>query len=335
MTRRALEGIAFVAAVALLFFLPQWISDFRASQLAYVALFLVALLGLGILTGFSGQISLGHGAFMAVGAYTTAILVSHHVMRDVWTIPLAGLLAGAVGYAVGLPALRLSGPYLALATFGIAVATPQVIRKWERLTNGDTGIGFDLPHARFGLDLSPNDWLYYLCWTVAAVLFLVAWILVGSRFGRTLRAVRDSEVAAVSSGISLPVWKTAAFAISAFYAGVAGALYALASLSYVSPGSYGVDLSIRLFVGVVVGGLGSLWGLVAGAAFIEFLPIYASSLLHALERLFHFAVNEKAQGVPSVVYGVVLILLMLALPGGAGQLLRAGGRLTSRLYNRS
>lgn len=335
MTRRSLQALAFSAPVALLFLLPRWISDFRASQLAYVGLFLVALVGLGILTGLGGQISLCHGAFMAIGAYTTAILVSHQVMRDVWTIPLAGLLAGIVGYLIGIPALRLSGPYLALVTFGIAVAAPQVIRRSDRLTHGDTGIGFDLPRARFGLDLSPNDWLYYLCWTVAAVLFLAAWLLAGSRFGRTLRAVRDSEVAAVSSGIRLPLWKTGAFGISAFYAGVAGALYALASLSYVSPGSYGVALSVRLFVGVVVGGLGSLWGLVGGAAFIEFLPVYASSLLHLLERGFRFSVNERAQGVPSVIYGTVLILLMLALPGGAGQLLRLGGRLTTRLYNRS
>ena len=305
--------------------LPRALSDFRAQQLAFVAIYFVALLGLNVLIGFSGQVSLGHGAFMALGGYTTAILIAEFGVRDLWTIPVGGLVAGAAGLAFGLPATRLTGAYLALATFGIAVALPAVIKKAEGWSGGSTGLnlfgleqlsGLGVEVTFLGRTLTYNDWLYYLCWTVAAVMFAVAWFAVRGRLGRAFKAIRDSEVAAASSGIGPTAYKTIAFGISAFYAGIAGSLYALA-VTYVNPEVFPVTLSIFLLVGVVVGGLGTLWTTAFGALFIQFLPDVAQRL-------------SKAPGSPAIVYAVVLIALMLALPGGIAGLLR----LTNRLYHR-
>ncbi|HSL63223.1 MAG TPA: branched-chain amino acid ABC transporter permease [Gaiellaceae bacterium] len=336
------RALLFAVAVVAVALLPRVLSDFRASQAALVAVYFVALLGLNVLTGYAGLVSLGHGAFMAIGGYVTAILVSDQGLelfghtfssdlRDVWTLPLAGLVAGVAGLLFGLPAVRLTGAYLALATFGIAVALPAVLKKAEALTGGSTGINlFGLPKLTglgvettvLGRTLTYNDWLYYICWGVALVALVVAWLLLRGRLGRAFRAVRDSEAAAVSSGVRLASAKTAAFGISAAYAGVAGGLYAMHS-TFVSPTVFDVTLSIFLLVGVVVGGLGTLWAQVFGAAFIVFLPDVAQRL-------------STQPGVPSIVYAAVLIALMLLLPTGVGGLLRrALAPLTSRLYYRS
>jgi branched-chain amino acid transport system permease protein len=330
----------FLLAAAAIFLLPRAISDFRAQQFAYVAIYLVALLGLNVLTGFTGQISLGHGAFMAIGGYTTGILISDqglkigsHVfssdLKDIYTIPLAGLVAGVIGFLFGFPALRLTGLYLALATFAVAVATPAVIKKFETFSGGGGGINmFGLPGLTgaiegvtvFGHTITFNEWLYYLCWTVALIMFAAAWAILRGRVGRAFRAVRDSELAAASSGVNLARYKTLAFGISAFYAGVAGSLLAIAT-TFVNPDTYPITLSIFLLVGVVVGGLGSLWTLVVGAVFIQFLPLWAQSI-------------SKSPGAPSVVYGVILILVMLAFPMGAAGLVRRVFSLSQRLYHR-
>ena len=356
MKRADLIGVAaFLLASAAVFLLPRFISDFRAQEFAYVGIYFIALLGLNVLTGYTGQISLGHGAFMAIGGYTTAILISDQGLKlgghtfasdlkDIWTIPLAGLVAGTVGFLFGFPALRLTGLYLALATFAVAVAMPGLIKyeRFEAFTGGGGGINLFESEGRtrptettdpitfetitepiriLGLEVpSFNEWLYYLCWTIALVMFAVAWVLLRGKIGRSFRAVRDSELAAASSGVNLATYKTLAFGISAFYAGVAGSLLAIAT-TFVNPDTYPITLSIFLLVGVVVGGLGSLWPLVFGAIFIQFLPLWAQEV-------------SKAQGAPAVVYGVVLILVMLALPGGAGGLLRRLQSLAARGYHR-
>jgi branched-chain amino acid transport system permease protein len=331
--RYGLRALGLALFVAVVFYVPFRISDFRASEFALIGVYFIAILGLNILTGYTGAISLGHGAFMAIGAYTTAILVADHGMKDLWTIPIAGLVAAAAGFAFGLPALRLSGPYLALATFGIAVATQIVIKKFDGFTGGSGGINLFEAEGITGLpefivtlpgghQLSFNDWLYYLTWTIALVLFVVAWGIHHSRLGRSLRAIRDNELAAAASGVWLASHKTLAFTLSAFYAGVAGALLAISAFS-VQPGAFPVERSIALLVGLAVGGLGSLAPLVAGAAFLVFLPQWAQDI-------------SKAPGVPSVIYGGVLIVLMMVLPSGFGGLLRRlTGPLTSRLYRRS
>jgi branched-chain amino acid transport system permease protein len=335
----ALEAVAFVAFAVVAAFLPRYVSDFHTREVAIAGMYFIALVGLAILTGYSGQISLGHGAFMALGGYTTAILSVDHGFRPIWTIPLAGVVAGASGLLVGVPALRLTGIYLAIVTFGIAISVPQLL-KWttiEGFTGGTTGkYGEGLTsQPPFGLDTTSNHWLYYLTAGIALVLLAVAWVIVRGKPGRALQAIRDSEVAAASSGVSLPLYKTLAFGISAFYAGVAGALYAIAN-TYVNPDTFQVPLSIYLVVGLAVGGLGSLAGLVVGAGLVYFLQFHADTVAGWANHLPWLDVDPKQPGVPSIVFGAVLILVMLLLPTGAGGLLRRLLRpLTSRLYTRS
>jgi branched-chain amino acid transport system permease protein len=320
----------FALGVLVFVFLPVVLSDFRLAQLATVGAYFIAILGLDVLTGHSGQISLGHGAFMAVGAYTTAILVAHHGVRDLWTIPIAAGVAGGIGLLAGVPALRLSGLYLALATFGIAVAFPTILKKFDHFTGGSTGISFfGSPHETghgagvtiFGSHLSNFLWLYTLTWLVGAVLFLLAWWLLETGFGRSLRAVRDSELAAVASGVNREAYKVAAFGLSAAYGGVAGALFAI-NIAYVSPDSIQIQLSLYLLVGAVVGFFGSIWGAVLGALLIQFLPDVVGLFPH---------VDTKQAGPTTFAFGAVLVALMLLLPVAV----RAGAALANRRYSRA
>jgi branched-chain amino acid transport system permease protein len=336
MGRRALGIALWVAMVAVILvayaFAPRLVSDFHSRDLAEAGIFFIAIVGLNLLTGYTGQISLGHGALMAVGGYTTAALMVHEHWRDVWTIPLAGLAAGVVGFLIGLPALRLSGLYLAMATFAFAVAMPSLLRKFSGLTGGGQGLrmledaplqitGLSGTVTIFGHSMTQNHFLYYLAWGIGLVGFLIAWLLVRGRVGRTLRAVRDSEVAAASAGINLAWAKTFAFTISGVYAGVAGGLLATQN-QIVNPLSFTFLLSILLLVGVVVGGLGSLPGMVVGAFFVEYLPDLSTRV-------------STAPGVPDFVYGAAIIVVMILLPTGAGGLLKRVARpLTTRLYLR-
>jgi branched-chain amino acid transport system permease protein len=335
--RLVLKLAAFALAVIALVLLPRYVSDFRAFELHKVGLFFIAVLGLNIVTGYTGQISLGHGAFMAIGGYTTAILMTRYGIQDVWTIPLAGLVSGLAGLAFGLPALRLSGLYLALATFGIAISTPSVIRRAEGLTGGTTGLNlFGIPEQTglgievkvLGRTLTYNDWLYSLTWGIGVVLFALAWALLASRYGRAFRATRDSEIAAASSGVDLAATKTLAFGVSAFYAGVAGSLLAIGT-AFVDPNTYPIALSITLIVGAAVGGLGSLVGPAFGALFIVYMPILAERFGNEVGGGLP-AWGERIVKSPAVVYAVVLIVLMLVLPSGAGGLLSRAAPLLQR-----
>jgi len=320
-----------VAGLAVFLFLPHFVSDFHSRDLAQPGAFFIAIIGLNLVTGYAGQISLGHGALMAIGGYTTALLVVHEHWRDVWTIPLAGVVAGIVGFVVGLPALRLSGLYLALATFALAVAMPDLIKKFSHFTGGTNGENFLASAPKqvtglggitiFGHSMTQNHFLYYLTWSIGIVGFALAWLLVRGRAGRTFRSVRDSEVAAASSGVNLAVTKTVAFALSGVYAGVGGALYVIQN-EIVDPLSFTISVSILILVGAVVGGLGSLWGLVLGALFVEYLPTLST---HVSTR----------PGVPDFVYGAAIIVVMILLPTGAGGLIQRLVRpLTTWLYTR-
>jgi branched-chain amino acid transport system permease protein len=262
---------------------------------------------------------------MAIGGYTTAILMTDHGVKDIATIPIAIVVTGVAGFLFGLPAARLSGLYLALATFAIAVAMPSVIKRFEGFTGGGSGVNlFGTPELTAsltpvriaGFELDFNNWLYYLAWSIAMVGYVIGWLLLRGRTGRAFRAVRDSETAAVSSGVSLARTKALAFGISAAYAGAAGALFAIAT-TYVNPDTFPVALSIFLLVGVVVAGLGSLTGLIVGAIFIQFMPLWAQNI-------------SKSPGAPAVVYGAILILVVLALPGGAAGLFARVQQLTRR-----
>jgi branched-chain amino acid transport system permease protein len=335
--RRRAPGIALwllVAAAVLVAYAlaPRLVSDFHSRDLARAGVFFIAIVGLNLLTGYTGQISLGHGALMAIGGYTSAALVVHEQWRDVWTIPLAGVAAGVVGFLIGLPALRLSGLYLALATFGFAVAMPSLLKKFSGLTGGGQGLrlleqapqhvtGLSGTVTIFGHTTTQNHFLYYLTWAIGLLGFVAAWLVVRGRLGRTFRAVRDSEVAAVSAGVDLARTKTLAFALSGVYAGVAGSLLAIQD-EIVNPLSFTFLLSILILVGAVVGGLGSLPGMVLGAFFVQYLPDLSTHV-------------SSAQGVPDFVYGAAIIVVMILLPTGAGGLLRRLARpLTTRLYLR-
>jgi branched-chain amino acid transport system permease protein len=314
---------AFALGVLVLVVLPFVLTDFRTVQLATVGAYFIAILGLDVLTGHSGQISLGHGAFMAVGAYTSAILMANHGVRDLWTIPIAAGVAGAIGLLAGVPALRLSGLYLALATFGIAVVLPTVLKKFDHFTGGSTGITlFGKPtqtgHGVGIGGLTNNQWLYALTWTVGGVVFLIAWWLLDSRFGRSLRAIRDSELAAVASGVNRAKYKVLAFGVSASFAGIAGALFAI-NVAYVAPDTFPIQLSLYLLVGAVVGFFGSIWGAVFGALLIQFLPDIVGLIPH---------VDTKQAGPTTLFFGLVLVVLMLVLP----VVLRVASRLANRSY---
>jgi branched-chain amino acid transport system permease protein len=268
----------------------------------------IAILGLNLLTGINGQFSLGHGAFYAIGAYTAAILMEDVGLAYGWTLPAAGLICFVSGFLFGLPALRLEGIYLALATFGLAVAMPQflklsVIEPW---TGGVQGIVIMKPEAPFGLPLSQDQWLYYFTLVVALLLYWFATNLVASRSGRALMAIRDNPLAARAMGVNNALYKSLAFGVSAAFTGIAGALGAIV-VQFVAPDSFTFALSVALFVGLVVGGVGWLPGALIGGAFIVFIP--------NLAELF----NKALAG---AVYGVILILLIYLMPTGAGGLVR-------------
>jgi branched-chain amino acid transport system permease protein len=294
-----------IAMLAPLFVLNQ----FYTFQFALVWDFAIALIGLNVLTGYSGQISLGNGAFMAIGAYTTAILYFKLKVPYGWTILPAGLLAGLGGYLFGFPALKLSGLYLALATFALALSASPVIKNFDTLTNGHEGIVLPSIKDPFGFGLTNEQWLYYLTLVVAVAMFLFARAMLRGATGRALRAIRDSETAAAASGISVAQFKTMAFGVSAFYAGIAGSLYATI-IAFVNPDSFDLPLSLNLLVGMVVGGLGTLAGPVLGAGFVVWLPILAQDIIH----------NK-----PDIADGIILVLLMFVLPqgiaGGARQVI--------------
>ncbi len=283
-----------VAALALvtvaIAVLPALIPPFVSFQLTYVGIYTIAIAGLVILIGKTGQISLGHGAFMAVGAYTTAILAAHGVNEGI-ALVAAAIAAGLLGIVLGVVALRLSGVYLALSTYALAASIPPLVKRFRDVTGGAQGIS--LPsHTEIGL--------YYATWVITAALLAIAYFVLRGRVGLALRALRDSEVAAISFGVNPVLYKTLAFCWSAAYAGIAGALLVIVT-AYVSPDVFGLTLSLLLLAGAVIGGLDLLWGALVGGILIEYLPLWSQSINPAFS---------------SIVYGIALILIMTFMPGG-------------------
>ncbi len=294
--------------------LPFVASGFQSLELSYALIFAVAIMGLNILTGYSGQISLGHGAFIAIGAYVTAILEHRFNVNYLATIPVAAVVCAILGFLIGLPALRLEGIYLALATFALGVATPNILKKPVALTGGVKGI--ILPPVTSPTDLLSDEQFFYLvCLAIAALMFLVAWSILRGRTGRAWRAIRDGELAALSFGVNLSFYKTLAFAMSAAYAGVAGSLYGIAT-GFVSADAYPFQLSIGLLVGAIIGGLGTLEGAIIGGVLTEFLPIYAQQLLFPISK-------QAANAAPGAVQGLLLLAIMFFARDGIAGLIRA------------
>ena len=306
LSRAQLAGLAVLLLLACA--LPFVLGNYRVFQLTLALTYAIALLGLNMLTGYNGQISLGHGAFFAIGAYTAAILMDKAGFAYWATIPVAGLVCLLAGFLFGLPALRLEGLYLALATFALGVAMPQILKhkSIEHWTGGSMGVVIVKPEAPAGLPLSQDQWLYFftLAWTV--VLFVAGWNLLRGRVGRALVAIRDQPVAAQAMGVNTALYKSLTFGVSAFYAGVAGALSAIA-VQFVSPDSFTIFLSLTLLVGIVVGGLASISGALYGALFIQFIPNVA---------------DQISKAAPWAIYGVFLIGLMYLMPSGAAGLVR-------------
>jgi branched-chain amino acid transport system permease protein len=312
----ALDALVIIVVGVVALGFPFAASGYHIYQGAQVLIFAIALLGLNLLTGFNGQISLGHGAFFAIGGYGAAILITKFGLPYWAAIPLASIVCFVAGFLFGFPALRFGGLYLALATFALAVATPQILsyKGFDAFTGGSQGLTLMKPHAPFGIGLNADQWLYLVCLAWAAALYWAARNLVRGRIGRGLVAIRDQPIAAETMGINAALYKTTCFGVSALYAGVAGGLSAIA-VGFVSPESFGLPLSLAFLVGIVVGGLGSLGGALFGALFIEFVPNIADQL----------TVNfgEGAKALPGAIYGVLLILVMAALPSGVAGALRA------------
>ena len=290
-----------------LLLLPFLVKNYRVFQFNLVLVYAIAILGLNILTGFNGQISLGHGAFYAFGAYTAAVLMDKLGVPYWATLPVAFVVCFCFGFLVGFPALRLAGHYLALATFALALAVPQLLKYKgiEGMTGGVQGLVLNKPEPPFSfrfLDqpFSADRWLYFFSLAVAALMFLLAWNLLRGRVGRALIAVRDHPIAATAMGINLPVFKSMTFGVSAGITGLAGALGAIV-VAFVSPDSFTVNLSIFLLVGVVVGGLASIPGAIFGGIFIQFVPNIA---------------DELSKSAPAAIYGLLLIGFMYLLPMG-------------------
>jgi branched-chain amino acid transport system permease protein len=313
--KRNLPALICVMVVAVvLVALPFVLSDYNTYLAGEVGIFFIAILGLNILTGYTGQISIGHGAFMAIGGYTAAIMSRDHHTNLVYGTLLAFAICFAVGLLFGLPALRLSGAYLALATFALAISIPQLPLKWSTFLGGSLGVqassktnhllGWSLP----GVAVLSNRWIYGVAWSCAAILLLLAWLILRGRVGRAFRAVRDSEVAAAASGVEIGLYKTLAFGISAAFCGVAGALFVMGQNGFAQPNEFSIILSLELLVGVAVAGLGSLWGILVGAAFVGLLPNISTSLPHLA-------------GHQDVIYGLAVIVVMLVLPSGFAGLL--------------
>jgi len=308
--RTLVIGIVLLAVVCTL---PFIVSNYRTFQLTLVLVYAIALLGLNILTGYNGQISLGHGAFYALGAYCTAILMDHWGVPYWATIPVAGAVCLVVGFLFGLPALRLEGLYLALATFALGVAMPQLLKYHllEKWTGGVQGIVIMKPSPPFGLPLNPDQWLYFFTLAIGAVMFILGYNLIRGRIGRALVAIRDQHIAAEAMGIHNALYKSLAFGVSAMFTGVAGALGAVA-VQFVAPDSFNIFLSIVFLVGIVVGGLASIPGALYGALFIQFVPNIA---------------DEISKAAPWAIFGVFMIGFVYLMPTGVAGAVRL---ITSR-----
>ena len=306
MSSRRVRLLAWGVVLVLAVLLPFFFNAYRVGQFTQAMALAIAVLGLNLLVGYSGQISLGHGAFFALGAYTSAIAIDDLSVPYLLTLPLAGLVCALAGFLVGLPALRLRGLYLALVTLGLAIATPQIIKRADGLTGGTQGLTIDKITAPAWSGLADDQWLYFVTLVVTVATFVLAAFLVRGRVGRALVAIRDNEIAARAMGVNLARFKTGTFAVSAAYAGVGGALFML-PIGFLAPESFPLALSFAFLAAIVVGGLATIAGALFGALFIEFVPVYAAD------------VDEALAG---VIYGGVLILFMYLLPGGVMGLIR-------------
>jgi len=307
--------------VACALVLPFLVWGFRTYQLSFAATHAIAILGLNLIAGHAGLISLGHGAFYGLGAYTLAVLMRHAGVSAYVGIFAGALVCLAAGYLFGHVASRLARFYLALATFSLALAVPQTLksRYLAPWTGGVQGVYLDRPGAPLGLPLNHDQWWYFVTLGILGLALWTARNLVAGRTGRAIRAMRDHPLAAQAAGIDVARYTALTFAAGAAYAGVAGALAALL-LDFIAPESFTYWLSIMLLVGAVFGGMTSIWGAVAGGLFLQFWPDVAASVSRDLVQ---------------PVFGAILVLSLWLMPNGvAGLLTQQGGLHAVRMGHR-
>ncbi len=302
------KAVGLIVVVLAATALPFLVSSYRVFQFNMVLVYAIVLLGLNILTGYNGQISLGHGAFYAIGAYVAAILMDRFAWPYYATIPLAGVVCFVFGFLFGLPALRLRGHYLALATFALAVAMPQILKykHIEQWTGGVQGIVILKPDPPFGWKITPDQWLYLFTLAILIVMFVLGWNLVRGRIGRAIIAIRDHPIAAEAMGVNSAMYKSLTFGVSALYTGVAGALGAIV-VQFVAPDSFTAALSINFLVGIVIGGIASISGAFYGALFIQFIPNFA---------------DQISKAAPWAIYGIFLLAFVYLMPTGVSGFIR-------------
>jgi branched-chain amino acid transport system permease protein len=330
---RAFQVLGWAIGIGILVYLPYQASAVvRIDQYSQVAVFAVAILGLNLVTGYAGAISLGHSVFVGIGAYTTAILVADHDWSYFATMPVAFAFCFGVGVLVGLPALRIGGFYLAMITLGLATIFPAVIIKYDTLTGGTTG---KMPHDK----LVPPEWTpwdahdrmgpptyrYFVIVAIAALMFLLARNLVRSRVGRALIAQRDNQTSAATSGVNVAIYKTLIFGTSAAFAGIAGSLLMIQQ-PQATETKFGVMLAIYLFIGLVLGGVATISGAVPGAILFVFVPYYTTRWST------NFSFLEGRLVAPAdLLYGVLMLAVVFVLPGGVMDGLRRVGNRIVRI----
>jgi len=298
-------------AALLLYVIPFVIPSYLVSQFATVLVLAIAIIGIDLVTGFGGAITLGHAAFVALGSYTTAILTVRYGWSPYATIPVAAALSWGSGWCFGFPALRLQGLYLAMGTLVLSITVPPLLKRFDGFTGGVQGLNVGNPASPLPW-LDDSQWIYFLSLAIAAILYVVARRILAGALRRSLVAARDNQLVAAVLGVNRPRLATGTFAMSSLYAGVAGSLYAMI-VGFVSPDTFDLMMSLSLFVGAVVGGITSLRGAFLGAMFIQFVPVWASDIDVSLSGL---------------VFGCTLIFTLLLVPSGIGG-------VTERFYHRA
>jgi len=310
----------FIMLIASLATLPFLLPNYHIYMINYMAINVIVTVGLNILVGYTGQISLGHAGFFAIGAYGTVLLMANLHFPFLLALVCSALIAAFFGFILGLPALRLEGPYLAIATLGFGMAITQVIGRWQVFGGR---MGLEAPDLSLGpLIIDTDRRLYFVIVTIAFLLILAARNLMKTRVGRAFIAIRDSDIAAETMGVNLTLYKTLAFAVSAFYAGVAGGLMAFL-LGFINPSSFNFILSIYFLAFVIVGGLGSIFGSIMGGVVmtwlllvldkVQELPYLGAVLISFSERWMNLA---GLPNIASIIFGLIIILLVVFEPLG-------------------
>ena len=301
-SRRLWVGLLIVVCLVV----PLFLSSYMVYIMCLLAIYAIVAVGLNILMGYAGQISVGHTGFFAIGAYTSGIAMLSLGLPFWIALPLAGLVSGGIGFLLGVPALRLSGFYLAVATLGFGITVPLVILNTESISGGHMGLNPPRP-TLFGFTFSTDLSYYYLTFAIMVLLIAVACWLLRTKAGRAWVALRDSETAAQAMGINLASYKTLAFAVSGFYTGIAGSLNGHLITS-IHPEGYTFTQSIQFLTFIVVGGMASIPGSIMGAVFLTVAQQIMSFGFPGLESRF--------KDLPAILYGFVLIVCIMFLPGG-------------------